>query len=203
MLIYINTHPHSRIVNLLLTLLIFNATLVAQTGIIKGRVFNQKNNEPIPFSNIAIQGTNIGTISDLNGNFIFTGIRPGFIKLIASSVGFEIMLTKEIMVTNAKTVFVDISMKETFIQLEDIEIKAPTFARDNESPVSLRSLGISEIEKSPGGNRDISKVLQTLPGVSSTPAYRNDVIVRGGGSSENTFYLDGIEIPNINHFSTQ
>ena len=50
---------------------------------------------------------------------------------------------------------------------------------------------------------DISKVLQTLPGVSSTPAYRNDVIVRGGGSSENTFYLDGIEIPNINHFSTQ
>ena len=200
---YIKTPPYNYIVNLLLTLMIFNATLVAQTGIIKGRVFNQKNNEPIPFTNIAIQGTNIGTTSDLNGNFIFTGIRPGFIKLMASSVGFENMLTKEIMVTNAKTVFVDISMKETFIQLENVEIKAPAFTRDNESPVSLRSLGISEIEKSPGGNRDVSKVLQTLPGVSSTPAYRNDVIVRGGGSSENTFYLDGIEIPNINHFATQ
>ncbi|HQH41927.1 MAG TPA: Plug domain-containing protein, partial [Bacteroidales bacterium] len=59
------------------------------------------------------------------------------------------------------------------------------------------------IEKNPGGNRDISRVIQAFPGVASTPAYRNDVIVRGGGPSENRFFLDGVEIPNLNHFATQ
>jgi len=72
-----------------------------------------------------------------------------------------------------------------------------------ESPVSLRRIDIREIEKNPGANRDISKVIQAYPGVASTPAFRNDIIVRGGGSSENRFYLDAVEIPNINHFATQ
>ena len=63
---------------------------------------------------------------------------------------------------------------------------------------------LREIEKSPGANRDISRIVQAYPGVAFSPAgYRNDLIVRGGSPSENRFYLDGIEIPNINHFSTQ
>ena len=65
-------------------------------------------------------------------------------------------------------------------------------------------IGLQEIEKAPGANRDISKVVQNYPGVAFSPiGYRNDLIVRGGGPSENRFYLDGVEIPNINHFSTQ
>jgi hypothetical protein len=67
----------------------------------------------------------------------------------------------------------------------------------------LRSITIGEIEKSPGANRDISKVIQSFPGVQSTPAFRNDVIIRGGGPSESRFYLDGVEVPFINHFATQ
>ena len=63
-------------------------------------------------------------------------------------------------------------------------------------------IGLQEIEKSPGANRDISRIVQSYPGVAFSPiGYRNDLIVRGGSPSENRFYLDGIEIPNINHFS--
>ena len=63
---------------------------------------------------------------------------------------------------------------------------------------------MQEIEKSPGANRDISRIVQSYPGVTFSPiGYRNDLIVRGGSPSENRFYLDGVEIPNINHFSTQ
>ena len=63
---------------------------------------------------------------------------------------------------------------------------------------------MQEIEKSPGANRDISRIVQSYPGVAFSPiGYRNDLIVRGGSPSENRFYLDGVEIPNINHFSTQ
>ncbi len=177
--------------------------LFAQNGTIQGRIYNENNNEPIAFANIVIYGTNIGTTSDLDGNFIFKGIEPGFIKLAASSVGFEKKITEEFMVTNAKTVYLDIPMQEIAVKLEEVVVKASPFKREEESPVSMRTLGISDIEKNPGSNRDISKVIQSFPGVAATPAYRNDVIVRGGGSSENSFFLDGVEIPNLNHFATQ
>jgi outer membrane receptor for ferrienterochelin and colicin len=177
--------------------------LMAQQGTIKGRIFNESSNEPIPFANIIIFGTTIGTTSDLDGNFIFTGIEPGFKQLAASAVGFESRVTEDFQVTNARAFFIDIPMKSKEFELQEVVITASPFQRIEESPLSLRTLQISEIEKNPGGNRDISRVIQILPGVASTPAFRNDVIVRGGGPSENVFYLDGIEIPNLNHFATQ
>jgi outer membrane receptor for ferrienterochelin and colicin len=79
-------------------------------------------------------------------------------------------------------------------------IRASPFAKKIESPISARIIGIDEIEKNPGGNRDISKVIQSFPGVATTPAFRNDVIVRGGGPNESRFYVDNIEIPYLNHF---
>jgi hypothetical protein len=185
------------------TFLLISLILNAQSGIIKGRIYDGSNNEPQPFANIIIFGTKIYSVSDLDGNFLFTGVAPGFYKLTAKSVGYEDFITEEFQVTNAKTTYIDISMTSKPVELEQVVVKPTTFKRMEESPVSLKSIGISEIEKSPGGNRDISKVIQALPGVSSGLSYRNDLIVRGGGPSENKFLLDGIEIPNINHFGTQ
>lgn len=172
-------------------------------GIIEGRIYNAQNNEPVPFANIVIWGTNVGAVSDMDGNFLFTGVTPGFVELRVSSVGFEPYISEQILVTNAKKVFVEIPLNTSTVELNEITVAASPFRRNDDSPVSLRRIGIKEIEKNPGGNRDISRVIQSLPGVASTPAFRNDVIVRGGGASENRFYLDGIEIPNINHFATQ
>ncbi len=183
--------------------LCFSVALSAQTGSIKGRVFNIKNNDPLPFTNIIISGTTIGSVSDLDGNFTFTGLNPGYVKLEASAIGFDKIMTEEILVTNSKTASLDIPMKEVAVQISGVEITASVFKRVEESPVSLKSLGISQIEKSPGSGRDISKVIQSLPGVASSVSFRNDIIVRGGGPSENKFLLDGIEIPNLNHFATQ
>ncbi len=183
--------------------LVFSLGLSAQTGSIKGRVFNGKNNEPLPFTNIIISGSSIGSVSDLDGNFLFTGLNPGYVRLEATSIGFERIMTEEILVTNSKTAAIDIAMKEVAIQISGVEVSASVFKRVEESPLSLRSIGISQIEKSPGSNRDISKVIQSLPGVASSVSFRNDIIVRGGGPSENRFLLDGIEIPNLNHFATQ
>jgi hypothetical protein len=177
--------------------------LNAQQGSIRGRVFNEMTNEPLPFTNIIIYGTTIGSTSDLDGYFSFTGVSPGFIRLQATSVGFESRITEEFMVTNARIANVDIRLREMQLELQTVEIQASQFERREESPVSLRRIGIQEIERSPGSNRDISKVIQSLPGVAFTPAYRNDVIIRGGGPNENRFFLDGMEIPNINHFATQ
>ena len=184
-------------------LLILPGHLLAQQGVIQGRIYNSANNQPVEFATVAIYGTTIGSISDLDGNFLFTGLEPGYVELRVTSVGFEPYVSEAIQVTNAKKVFMEIPMIEANVQLDEVVVKANPFRKIKESPVSLQRISIEEIEKSPGGNRDISKVIQSFPGVAATPAQRNDVIVRGGGPSENTFYLDGIEIPNINHFATQ
>jgi hypothetical protein len=192
---------------LILTYFLFNTLVFSafsqNTGTIQGRVYNKQNNEPVAFANIVIWGTNIGSASDYDGNFLFTGLQPGFVELRVFAVGFKLYVSSSIQVTNARTAFLDIELEETATEIEGVVVKASPFRRSEESPVSLQRIGIAEIEKNPGGNRDISKVIQSLPGVASTPAYRNDVIVRGGGPSENTFYLDGVEIPNLNHFATQ
>ncbi|MDD2564024.1 MAG: TonB-dependent receptor [Salinivirgaceae bacterium] len=174
-----------------------------QGGSLRGRVFNPDNNESVPFANMIIYGTNTGSITDIDGNFVFYGLKPGYVQVAVSAVGFEQALTKEILITNATTPYLEIELRPSSLQLETVVIKASPFRKREESPVSMRSIGIKEIEKNPGGNRDISKVIQSFPGVASTPAFRNDIIVRGGGANENRFFLDGVEIPNINHFATQ
>jgi outer membrane receptor for ferrienterochelin and colicin len=173
------------------------------SGVIKGRIYNSKTNEGVPFATIQIWGTTIGAVSDFDGNFTFTGIKPGYVELRASSVGYNPFLTSAILVTNNKEASIEIPLEEMAVGLGEVVIKASPFIKKVETPVSVRIIGIDEIEKNPGGNRDISKVIQSFPGVASTPAFRNDVIVRGGGPNENRFYIDNVEIPYLNHFSTQ
>lgn len=175
----------------------------SQSGVIKGKIVDAQSNEPLPFVNVVIMGTTTGAVSDLDGNFQIFGAQPGFVRLSASFIGYSEALSDEFEVTNANVSDIIIEMEESTQNIGEVTVTASPFRKTEESPVSLRSISIGEIETNPGANRDISKVLQSYPGVASTPAFRNDIIIRGGGPSESVFYLDGIEVPNINHFATQ
>jgi outer membrane receptor for ferrienterochelin and colicin len=175
----------------------------SQNGIIKGKVLNSETNEPVPFANVVVPGTSIGTSADLNGNFELKNVAPGFTNISVSSLGFKTQIYRDIQVTNAKPATVQVLLEPSASQINEVVIEASPFNKTEESPISLRTVGIAEIERNPGGNRDISNVLKSFPGVASTPAFRNDIIIRGGAPSENRFFLDGIEVPVINHFQTQ
>ena len=195
-----------RVLFILTTILFISGQIsIAQqnSGVISGRVYNSKSNEGVPFATVQIWGTTIGIVTDSEGSFSFSGIKPGFVELRISSVGFKPYISSAVMVTNSNKVTLEIPLEELEISVGEVVIKASPFTRKIETPVSIRIIGIDEIEKNPGGNRDISKVIQSYPGVASTPAFRNDVIVRGGGPNENRFYIDNVEIPYLNHFSTQ
>lgn len=170
---------------------------------IKGVVIDKSTRQPLEFVNVLVVGLGIGASTDVNGNFLITQVPPGIYRLQASFLGYKTELAPEYRV-NHVTPYVQIELEEENASLNEVVVTASPFQKVPESPVSLRVIGLQEIEKAPGANRDISKVVQNYPGVAFSPiGYRNDLIVRGGGPSENRFYLDGVEIPNINHFSTQ
>ena len=189
---------------LLLLLLGLLTTVSAQpTHRIKGTVIDKASRQPLEFINVLVLGLGRGGVTDAEGHFNIGEVPPGIYSLQASAVGYKTILTPEYIVST-KDLTIQIETEENLTELEGVTVTASPFRRDPESPVGLRIIGLQEIEKSPGANRDISRIVQSYPGVAFSPAgYRNDLIVRGGSPSENRFYLDGVEIPNINHFSTQ
>lgn len=189
---------------LFLLLLGLLTTVSAQpTHRIKGTVIDKASRQPLEFINVLVLGLGRGGVTDAEGHFNIGEVPPGIYRLQASAVGYKTILTPEYIVST-KDLTIQIETEENLTELEGVTVTASPFRRDAESPVGLRIIGLQEIEKSPGANRDISRIVQSYPGVAFSPAgYRNDLIVRGGSPSENRFYLDGVEIPNINHFSTQ
>ena len=174
-----------------------------QTGKISGRVFNASNNESLPFSKVIVVDQQKGAVCLDDGTFIIENLSPGVYSFKATSSGFQELIINDITVTNARTVELNFPLEPIVREQKEVTVKAKPFTKVSESPVSLRTLNATEIERQPGAGRDVSKVLQALPGVASRATFRNDIIIRGGSPGENKFYLDGIEVPNINHFATQ
>jgi len=187
----------------LIVFLLALTTGYSQSTVVRGRVFDRTSNEAVAFANVIVMGTDFGAASDLDGNFVIYGLEPGFYRLMASFIGFKTIYSEEFQVNNARPVYIELPMEIQALEFQQIQVRPTVFPKTEEAPLSLRNIGVSDIENNPGGNRDISKIIQSFPGVASTAAFRNDVIVRGGGPNESRFYLDGVEIPNLNHFATQ
>lgn len=188
---------------LVLIVLSLSISLHAATFAIKGTVINKKDRLHVPYLTIQVWGTTIGTVTNDEGKFTIENINPGIYRIQASGVGYKTVVTPEFQITSHNA-DVNIEIEESIGEISEVNIVASPFRKNAESPLSNKKIGFREIEQSAGANRDISRVVQSFPGVASNPSgYRNDLIVRGGGPSENRYFLDGIEVPNINHFATQ
>ncbi|WP_432714099.1 TonB-dependent receptor [Pedobacter sp.] len=177
--------------------------VLAQNGIIKGKITDAFSNTSLPGVNIYIQGLPSPVKSDSLGNYTIKELAPGVYNITFLFVGYKRKSVFDIAVSNFRPAILDVTLETEVSALNEVTIEAPKFIKPVESPLSLRTIGATEIKRNPGGNRDISKVIQSLPGVSAPVSFRNDIIIRGGAPNENRFYIDGVEIPNINHFTTQ
>lgn len=175
----------------------------AQISSVVGRVSSSQSNESIEMASVTIVELQKIVFTDKNGVFTFENIVPGLYTFKAKAAGFDEQVMNEISVTYTRKVELNFILEPLFKEQKEVKVKASAFKKNPESPVSLRTLNAAEIERLPGAGRDVSKVLQALPGVALRPTFRNDIIIRGGSPGENKFYLDGIEVPNINHFATQ
>ncbi len=188
-----------------------NIALAQRTGTIQGNVRDKNTQELLVGVVINLEGTEpkIGATTDTDGNF--TLIAPvGSYNIKADFMGYEPIIKFNIVLTAGNASILTFELETEGKKLEEIEITANKRSTASVatvvSPLSVQGLTTEEIRSNPGGNFDISRVIQALPGVAGTTGgggFRNDIIIRGGAPNENVYYLDGIEIPVINHFSTQ
>ena len=188
---------------LFITVLISVASSAQVKTSIRGKVVDEKG-API-FAASVYLNTNQGSISEEDGTFLITNVIPGSFNLTASFVGFDSQTKFNIIIKSKGNRSFNFILIESSESLEEVVVSNKNkISRPKETPLSTQSLSAVEIATYPGGNNDVVQVAQSLPGVSpSVGGFRNDLIIRGGAPNETVYYLDGVEVPNINHFATQ
>jgi outer membrane receptor for ferrienterochelin and colicin len=180
-----------------------------QTGTIRGTIRDKNTQELLIGATVQIEGTSLGVAADLNGNYKINNVPVGSYTVKASLVGYQPLSKFNVALSSGNDQVINFELSPNQTDLKEVEItfdkNKSAAAVDMVTPLSVQSLTTEEIRSNPGGNFDISKVIQVLPGVAgaASASFRNDIIIRGGAPNENVFYLDGIEIPVINHFQTQ
>jgi len=174
------------------------------SGSLSGRILDLQNQQPLPGATLILEGTGIGVVTDEEGYFTINEIPYKSYNVIASFLGYESETLYNVIVKSVGNRPILFELEEVAETLDEVVIVRSPFRTTRDTPLSTQSFSAVEIETYPGGNNDITKVVQSMPGISpSIGGFRNDIIIRGGAPNETVYYLDGIEIPNINHFSTQ
>ncbi len=193
------------------TLVLVSFTSLAQrlgpVGTLTGIVIDSKTQEPLISVTVKLEGTQIGTVTDIDGKFTISNIPPKTYNITAQSIDHKNRTIYNVVVTTGNSEVLTIELEPNSVSLNTVVIRSKPFQKRAETPLSIQSLSSQEIKSNPGGNFDVSRVIQAFPGVGGTSGsvggYRNDLIIRGGAPNENVYYLDGIEVPVINHFATQ
>ena len=179
-------------------------------GNLSGWVIDKNTQKPIAGVSVKLVNTIYSTFTDTTGKYNFKAIPTGQYQIKFTSLGSAPLTLFNVIVSTGNETNNTIELITESVQLTTVQVgsnKKTVRVATLETPLSVQRLTAEEIKSSPGANFDISKVVQSLPGVTGSAStgagFRNDIIVRGGAPNENVFYLDGIEIPVINHFSTQ
>ena len=192
---------------IMILLLTISVLVSAQTdvpkGSITGKVLDIETKTPLIGVNIYIKNMQTGTTTRSDGSYELNGIPVGLINVIFSYIGYESITKTDINVKPDRTTFLNIEMSPAAVELQDVVVTNGYFSELENKPVSTVNFSAEEIRRSPGTAGDVSRILFTLPSVAKINDQRNSLIVRGGTAVENSFYLDNIEIPNINHFPVE
>ena len=191
-----------RVLGTLLLLLNFSI-IQAQTCTISGKVFNAINKTPLDQASIQIQGSDIGTTTDSTGYFEITNLKPGLYNVVARFAGYEPYIEYEVRTSTVKPVYFEIGLISSTYSLGEIVVSDEARKNTVVTPLAVQKVNWSELQRMPGAILDISKAIQSFPGVLPKSSFGYNIVIRGGAPNENSYYLDGIKIPSINHFSVQ
>ncbi len=180
-------------------------TQPARTGTIQGRVFDRETKQPVAEAQLQLVGSTLGTLSDSEGRFTLTGAPVGTQAIRVLRIGYRPTTVSDLLINPGRPTQVEVLLESSAATLAATRVVAgnASFVAPRNAPSSRITMSYEEIRRAPGAIGDVSRLVQSLPGVLTGNDTRNDIIARGGSPMENLFLVDGIEVPNINHFAGQ
>ena len=198
---------HLKFVALIFGVIFFQSTFAQnQTQTIKGSVIDKQSQNTIPGATVSILNTDPvkRVLTDVNGMFKLENIAPGRYDLQVKYFGYKEIVIPNVTVTTGKEVVLDLALEESLHQVEEVVV---TGTKKNETineftTVSARSFSTEEVNRFAGGRSDPSRLAANFAGVSSPDDSRNDIVIRGNSPAGVLWRIEGLNIPNPNHFST-
>lgn len=200
-------HTFRRLLGLVITgALALARPVVAQeaaTGLISGTVLAAGTDAPLEGAQVLLVGTERRAVADARGRFLINGITPGIWRLQVRAIGYAPIIVPDIAVGSGKPATVVVRLAPVAVDLGSVQVTASYFLPSLDATTSTQSFTAEAIRRAPGVQEDVVRAIALFPGVGVTQPGRNDLAVRGGAPYENLFLIDGIEVPNINHFGAQ
>jgi hypothetical protein len=191
-------------------MMLYGCYLHAQSVIqtVRGTLKDEDGKSPLVGASVVIAGTDPleGTITDIDGTFRFDNVTVGRIDLEIRYIGYEDKHVPNILVSSGKEVVLDLEMRESVLNMDEVVISATQKKGEvlnEKAAISSRSFSVEETKRYAGSFQDPSRMVSAFAGVTSNPDGNNDIVVRGNSPKGILWRLDGIEIPNPNHFANE
>ena len=175
----------------------------AAAGLISGTVLAAGSDAPLDGAQVLLVGTERRATTDARGRFVITGVAPGVWRVQVRAIGYAPLIVPDLVVGSAKPATVVVRLAPIATDLGAVAVTASYFLPSLSATTSTQSFTSEAIRRAPGVQEDVVRAVALFPGVGVTQPGRNDLVVRGGAPFENLFLVDGIEVPNINHFGSQ
>ena len=185
-------------------LFLFNSAFCQQqTQVVKGSITDKASERPLDGVSVNITGTSFNAVSDSSGRYLLQNVSPGRYKIVFSCQGYFSATIPEVIVNIGKETIVDVALEQLLTSLKEIRVTGVDrgVVSSEFSVTSARSFNMNEVTKFSGGRNDPSRLMSNFAGVSTTNDSRNDLVVRGNSPSALLWRMEGIPIPNPNHFS--
>ncbi|WP_109829292.1 TonB-dependent receptor [Reichenbachiella versicolor] len=175
---------------------------------VRGTILDQDSKTPLIGATIQIVGSNpvIGTVTDINGQFRLNEVPIGRVSIAVSYIGYDQKVLSNLVITSAKETVLEIPLLESVEKLDEIVISAAddkSEAMNEMSIVSAKTFSVDETKRFAGSFADPARMVSSYAGVTNDPEGNNDIVVRGNSPKGILWRLEGLEIPNPNHFANE
>ena len=171
---------------------------------IRGNIIDKQSHITLVGVSVQITSVNIGSNTDVNGNYVLSNLPPDRYTINASLVGYKTQILPDVIVTSGKEVILDIALEEEFHQLNEVAVTATNkgSAINKLSSVSARTFSMEEVNRYAGGRSDPARLVANFAGVSVPDDSRNDIVIRGNSPVGVLWRIDDMTVTNPNHFAS-